>query len=230
MEEEEAIRIKKLVDDEAQVMLSRLRAVEEEEAERRKQKRMHRLEQELYQEKLKNLKRAEVEAERLKNNHFKMINSKRVYGMYTNLDYDHPFNNDLTIGDGPMVIEEQDFISLGITEDEVDVQCDELFLTAPIEFRPKKNNDIDQLLAKLIRDLQITIPIVHIKDSVYLVGSQRVNLILKRDQIVVKRGGGNQQFQEFYLINKTQMMRNLVLQMIKSGESLEYVVNCLVNG
>lgn len=230
MEEEEAVRMKKLVEEEASVMLTRLKAVEEEEAERRKQKRIKRLEQELYQEKLKNLKRAELEAEKLKNSHFKMINSKRVYTSTSyvgSLDYDQPFVSDSL--EMPIMMED-DLSSLGITEDEIDMQCDELFLQAPIEFKPKKNNEIDQILAKIIKDLNITIPIVNVKDSVYLVGSQRVNLIPKRDSLVVKRGGGSQQFQEFYLLNKTQLQRSLVINMIKSGESLEHVVNCLVSG
>ena len=47
---------------------------------------MKRLEQELYQEKLKNLKRAELEAEKLKMAHFKMINSKRINTWQSALD------------------------------------------------------------------------------------------------------------------------------------------------
>jgi hypothetical protein len=85
-------------------------------------------------------------------------------------------------------------------------------------------------MAQVIDELAITIPIQHVKDSVYLVGSSRLNLIVKRDQILVKRGGGAQQFQEYYLMNKRALMRQLVIYMIKSSESLEFVVDCLANG
>lgn len=226
MEEEEALRIQKLAEEEAAVMLARLRAVEEEEAERRKQKRIKALEQELYQQKLKNLKRAELEAERMKAQHFKLINSQRLYTTY-NVEY--------TYEDGLVnenILDENDFDNLGITEDELDLQCDELFMTPPIPFKPNKNNEIDQILVKLIKDLKITLPIVQINETCYLVGSQRINLLLKRDQLLVKRGGGgaSEQFSEFYVTNKRQLERGLVVHMIKSGESLEYVVDCLVNG
>lgn len=181
MEEEEALRVQKLAEEEAAVMLARLRAVEEEEAERRKQKRIKALEQELYQQKLKNLKRAELEAERLKNQHFKMINSKRLYSNY-NVDYGaSAFENDTSRVGMPEEINENDLDTLGITEDELDVQCDELFMQAPIVFKPNKNSEIDVLLAKTIKELKITIPIAHIKESCYLIGSQRVNLMLKRE-------------------------------------------------
>lgn len=227
MEEEEALRIQKLAEEEAAVMLQRLRAVEEEEAERRKQKRIKALEQELYQQKLRNLKRAELEAERLKSQHFKMINSKRLYTTYQ-VEYTTGLEGDYV----EETLNDDDIDALGITEDELDLQCDELFMTAPIVFKPNKNSEIDMALAKLVRDLKITMPVVHVKESCYLIGSQRANLLLKRDQLLVKRGGGgaSEPFQEFYLTNKRQLERGLVVFMIRSGESLEYVVDCLVNG
>lgn len=230
MEEEEALRVQKLAEEEAAVMLARLRAVEEEEAERRKQKRIKALEQELYQQKLKNLKRAELEAERLKSNHFKMINSKRLYTTYNN-EYISGIDADLTGHyDEPLADEEMD--NLGLNEDELDVQCDELFMTPPIIFKPNKNIDIDMMLAKAVKELKITLPIVHVKEACYLVGSQRINMVIKRDQLLIKRGGGGgaENFQEFYLTNKRQLERGLVVHMIKSGESLEYVIDALANG
>ena len=112
-----------------------------------------------------------------------MINSKRLYSNY-NVDYgSSAFEND-TSRTGMFPSEEaneNDLDTLGITEDELDVQCDELFMQAPIVFKPNKNSEIDVLLAKTIKELKITIPIAHIKESCYLIGSQRVNLMLKRE-------------------------------------------------
>ena len=54
-------------------------------------------------------------------------------------------------------------------------------MQAPIVFKPNKNSEIDVLLAKTIKELKITLPIAHIKESCYLIGSQRVNLMLKRE-------------------------------------------------
>ena len=134
------MRIAALAEEEANAMLARLKAVEEEEAERRKQKRIKRLEQELYQEKLKNLKRAETEAERLKQSHFNMINSKRMYS------YTLSYNEDNFVDDVDIAINDDEYETLGITEEELDLQCDELFLIPPIDFRPRKTNDADMMI------------------------------------------------------------------------------------
>jgi len=57
--------------------------------------------------------------------------------------------------------------------------CDEIFATAPIKFRPRKGNALDERIAELIEEYDIRIPIVHIKDNLYLIGSNRLNCILK---------------------------------------------------
>ena len=154
LEEEEALRVAALAEEEANAMLARLKAVEEEESERRKQKRIKRLEQELYQEKLKNLKRAEIEAEKLKQSHFNMIQSKRMY------TYTLEYGDDNIVDDLDVHLNDNEIDELGITEEELDLQCDELFLVSPVEFKAKKNNEVDAHLAKVIGELGITIPIV----------------------------------------------------------------------
>jgi hypothetical protein len=40
---------------------------------------------------------------------------------------------------------------MGITEEELDQQCDDLFADTPIEFNPRKNDQIDQIIAKFIK-------------------------------------------------------------------------------
>lgn len=39
---------------------------------------------------------------------------------------------------------------LGISEDEIEDQMDDLFKDAPIEFRPRKFNNIDQMIATVL--------------------------------------------------------------------------------
>ena len=46
-------------------------------------------------------------------------------------------------------------------------------------FEPRPESEIDTHLAKLINEHFITLPIVHVKNKVYLVGAQRVSLELR---------------------------------------------------
>ncbi len=119
---------------------------------------------------------------------------------------------------------------LGISEEELDKQCDELFSDTPIKFRPRKNDVIDEMIAVYIRELGINIPIVWIKGSLYLIGSHRLNCELKGDQLILRVGGGYNTFEEWVVHNQRYFQRMLVIYMIKSGESLEWVVDQLIAG
>lgn len=119
--------------------------------------------------------------------------------------------------------------NLGITEDELDQQCEELFDQTPIEFQPRKNSEMDQMIQMYIQELNLTIPIVQIKESLYLIGCSRCSCIIKRDQLLIKKGGGYEKFEDYVTSNMKYFQRMLVVYMIKSGESLEYVVDQLVN-
>ena len=83
---------------------------------------------------------------------------------------------------------------LGISEEELDQQCDELFNEAPIEFKPRKDNEIDQMIARYITENNITIPIIWIKKDLYLIGSARLSCELKRDSLMLRVGGGYEKF------------------------------------
>lgn len=65
---------------------------------------------------------------------------------------------------------------LGITEYELDKQCDDLFTDTPIHFAPRKGNMIDSKIQFYINELGITIPIDYIKGDLYLIGSDRLNI------------------------------------------------------
>ena len=40
---------------------------------------------------------------------------------------------------------------IGMSEQELDIQCDELFKDTPIEFQPRKNVELDVEIYKLIK-------------------------------------------------------------------------------
>lgn len=105
-----------------------------------------------------------------------------------------------------------------------------MFADTPIEFNPRKKDKIDMMIAEYIRELQISIPIIWIKQKLYLIGSNRISCELKRDQLMLRVGGGYEKFEEYVPKYHRYFQRVLVIHMIKSGESLEWVVDALING
>ena len=82
----------------------------------------------------------------------------------------------------------------------------------------------------MIKQLKITIPILFIKDKLYLIGSSRINVDLKKDNLMLRVGGGFEKFNEYVPKNHRYFERSLVVHMIKSGESLEWVVDEICSG
>ena len=82
---------------------------------------------------------------------------------------------------------------------EFDMKCDELFETAPIPFVAKKgeNYECEKWMERLIEENQITIPIIHVKGKIYLVGSSKSIIQYTNDNVVLKIGGGYQKFDEY---------------------------------
>ena len=119
---------------------------------------------------------------------------------------------------------------MGLSEEELDTQCDELFSTIPIKFVPREESDEDQAIFWLIQELELRIPILHIKDKLYLIGSSRISCEIKRDIVMLRIGGGYEKFVEYVPRNQKFFERSLVVYMIKSGQSLEWVVDALFNG
>lgn len=85
------------------------------------------------------------------------------------------------------------------------------------------------MISEIVKMQNITIPIVHIKESLYLIGSQKVNLVIKRESILVQKGGGTEKLEAYISNNNKIFQRNIVMFMIKSNESLEFVIDSLIN-
>lgn len=95
---------------------------------------------------------------------------------------------------------------------------------------PRPNNDVDLAIHMLIQELNIKIPILHIKNKLYLIGTNRITAEIKRDIVMLRVGGGYEKFVEYVPRNQRYFQRALVVYMIKSGESLEWVIDALYNG
>lgn len=71
-------------------------------------------------------------------------------------------------------------------EDEIDLHCDDLFQQAPIKFRARKGNRLDSGIKEIIDDYDVKIPIVHVKDNLYLIGSSRKLCDIKGDNVMIR--------------------------------------------
>jgi hypothetical protein len=58
----------------------------------------------------------------------------------------------------------------GVTEQEIQEQCEQLFMKSPMAFVPRKGVKVDFEIKRMIDEMVITIPIIHIKDKLFLVG------------------------------------------------------------
>lgn len=142
-------------------------------------------------------------------------------------------NNYTTIADDSKDFVENEFIDdeindLGLSEDDLEDQMDDLFKDSPIEFRPRKFNNTDQMIATTLGQLGSPIPVVAVSGTLYVVGSHVVNLLAVKDKAFVERSTGNIKLDDFILENNLKFQRNLVLKMMKSNESLEFVMDSII--
>lgn len=62
-----------------------------------------------------------------------------------------------------------------LSESDLDSKCDDLFNSTPIPFvvRKGENYALEKEIHRLINQLNLTIPIIHVKGQVYLIGTQK---------------------------------------------------------
>jgi hypothetical protein len=63
----------------------------------------------------------------------------------------------------------------GLSENEIMIKCDELFRNKPIPFIPQKGEyyKVQKEIERMINELDVTIPIIHVKGEVYLIGASK---------------------------------------------------------
>jgi hypothetical protein len=118
----------------------------------------------------------------------------------------------------------------GVNEAELNYLHDELFKNDPIKFVARSNQKVDQELKKMIEAMNITIPIIWISKSLYLVGDKKINLEKNGEFVTANIGGGYQNFAKYIQKNHKAFERAIVIKMIQSGESLECVCEAIIEG
>jgi len=116
-----------------------------------------------------------------------------------------------------------------LNSEEIERQCDELFgAQAPIEFRAQKGNELDKKIAALIVQENIRIPIIQIKDEYYFIGATKASCYLRSGNVIVRVGGGQYNFEEWVPFNHRIFERSIVINMINSGETMEWVLDQMI--
>lgn len=121
-------------------------------------------------------------------------------------------------------------ITSNYSEAQLEQQCNKLFASAPIVFSPTQGNPLEEDLYKIYFLQHVTVPIVHIRDKLYLIGSNRMTCDIRSGSAVVKVGGGYERFDIYISKNERQLQRRLVTYMINNQASLEWVVTQLIEG
>lgn len=71
--------------------------------------------------------------------------------------YGSPYLGEPAIDDDLSAL--NDPILSGITEEELEQQCNDLFTSTPIQFLPRRSSDLDTAIAESIKELELKIPI-----------------------------------------------------------------------
>ena len=100
----------------------------------------------------------------------------------------------------------------------------------PIQFKPKKNSELDFHFSRLIKKLNVRVPIVHIEKNKYLIGSNRCHCSLKGDQVLIRVGGGYERLEEYISSNHDQFAEVLVTHMKNNEWTLNKVLEKLIKG
>ena len=68
---------------------------------------------------------------------------------------------------------------------------------APIKFAARKNDKVDQELKNIIKEMNITIPIIWVKKTMYLIGNKIISIEKKGEYVTAHIGGGYSKLAEY---------------------------------
>lgn len=199
--------------------MERLRQIEEEEAERQRKKRMSELEFGVHAKRVRRLSLSGRKIKTGSNVRTEPILHHTTAMIRQILTDPRLFAEDLADGE-----------VFGITDSELDEQVDALFDEPPIAFIPRKSSAVDMAIHGAAEHYKLTIPIVHIKDKTYLVGTVRNVCDIVDGKLMISHNGITEAFEDYVPAVEKSLQRMLVFEMIKSGESLELVIETLISG
>lgn len=87
-----------------------------------------------------------------------------------------------------------------------------------------KGHKIDEGIVELIEQLDVKIPIVFIKENLYLIGTARVICELRADIVVVRNNGITDTLFNYLYYNHKVFEKFLALRVLESKLSLEEII------
>lgn len=117
----------------------------------------------------------------------------------------------------------------GVDQQNIQHCVDQLFHTAPIPFIPRPNEDLDKRIKEIIDHQDVTIPIIWIKNKMYLVGMNKTELNCPGNDVTARIGGGFTNLSEYLNENQESIKKKIVEKMIDKKESLEGVTDGIIS-
>lgn len=110
------------------------------------------------------------------------------------------------------------------------VYDDFYFQDFPYGFTADAGSELDLEISKIISKHNIGIPVIKVKEGRYLFGTCKYTCTLKAGVVIVRIGGGYERLEEFLLQNQETQAKALISYMNKCQESLDWVLNELLEG
>ena len=99
---------------------------------------------------------------------------------------------------------------------------------APIKYKPQRGNACDERLAELITQYNIRMPVCMVEQGKYMIGTRIVSANLEMNTVMVRVGGGYQEFYD-YIKCQDKELKRLQIKMEKTGLTLEQLVKKLLD-
>ena len=108
---------------------------------------------------------------------------------------------------------------------------DSLFEEADLKFEPRENNKMDKKIAIILKIMKITdVPVINLKDDLFLIGLYKFNLEIKGDFVSLQVGSTNQRIADYIKDNREFFKNKLAILSLKNQNvPIIEVVNRLIH-
>ena len=95
---------------------------------------------------------------------------------------------------------------------------------AKVVYKAVKGDHVDELVAKLVRDLNIKIPVIRVKPGRYVIGTDLKMLVIKGEICMVRVGGGYERLDEYVKRNQDIEIDKIKKLIKESGKNFRFVM------